>query len=546
MHRYRSGWAAALWVGLIAVSIAAEPTGDDPTAVARQEFDRQLSALREKYQQEVAAATTSYVAKLDEQLKAETAEGNLDKVVALKAERVRVEKDPPTEKAKPVPAVQALRNPYEQKLRAARISYEKGAKQAARDQLASLDQLIKDKTKAGEIEVALAIRNARKDLEKASLPPPVEQAEPPAGTDSPQPSTPSDEPPASSPEPTAAVDADAKTADSGIDWKKVIDSPAKVQVVAIASYVFNRQDATPPFLRVPEMFKRYKTRAFAQPAQDGVGVADVTVTAPGYLLVACNYSYQGNDSGGWTETRWTAEQFAANGWQPLTVDEVGGLLVKGTDREQTLFIKQVKKGETFRLRCNKYDPPYMIVFEPGQVAKSPVLPVPKQSKTKVPQVAAYSGPTIDWKQVAASPAKVTVAGVEPVALIPDDKSHPFQQIPEIMTTHKTVIFSQHPRDPGGVADITVQADGYALLACDYGYQGNKSGDWLKQRWTPEQFVEHGWRRITTAEAGGPLAVEPMRNYELFIKYIQKGDDLRLRCNKHIPPYVIILGAPAAK
>ncbi len=553
MHRFLLGSAAGLWIGLFAVTFAAEPTTDDPTTVARKEFDRQVTELRQKYQQDVAAATTSYVAKLDEQLKTETAKGDLDKVVALKAERDRVEKDPPTERAKVGPSIQSLRNAYELKIRAARISYEKAAKQAVRDQLATLDQLIKEKTKAGEIEAALAIRNSRKEFEKSAIPGPVAQPEPSPSDEKEktEPATAPDEKPTEKPAnpPAGALKINAKQKKSAgsVEWKDVIGSPAKVQVAAVDSVIFDPQEVTPPFSRVPEMFKRYKTRIFAQPMQDGVGIVDITVTDPGYLLVACNYSYQGNSSGGWMETRWTAEQFVANGWNPITPDEVGGLLVKGTDREQTLFLKQVKKGETLRLRCNKYDPPYPILFEPGQVAQTPVIPAPtKLAKVPAKQAAPYSGRRIDWKQIASAPAQVTVMGLEPVALIPDDDSHKFQQIPELLKKQGAVIFSKPVKEAGAVAEITVVNDGYALVACDYGYQGNKSGDWLEKRWTPEQFVEHGWRRVTIQEVGGPLATEPDRNYELFVKYLQKGEDLRLRCNKHVPPFVILLGASVPK
>jgi hypothetical protein len=96
--------------------------------------------------------------------------------------------------------------------------------------------------------------------------------------------------------------------------------------------------------------------------RDG-GVADFRVTRSGVLLLACNFSYQGNSSGDWKEKRWTKEQFQDHGWRLLDPAELGGLLIKGDGREQDVFMKEVTEGDEFRLRCNKYDPPFVIVFE---------------------------------------------------------------------------------------------------------------------------------------------------------------------------------------
>jgi hypothetical protein len=42
--------------------------------------------------------------------------------------------------------------------------------------------------------------------------------------------------------------------------------------------------------------------------------------------------------------------------------ELGGILVKGDNRAQVVFSKQVRKGDSFRIRCNKYDPPFPILL----------------------------------------------------------------------------------------------------------------------------------------------------------------------------------------
>jgi hypothetical protein len=57
------------------------------------------------------------------------------------------------------------------------------------------------------------------------------------------------------------------------------------------------------------------------------GVAIYTVKKSGYVMVACNYAYQGNNSGNWTDTRWEAEDFKKNGWRELEEKEMGGKLI---------------------------------------------------------------------------------------------------------------------------------------------------------------------------------------------------------------------------
>jgi len=46
----------------------------------------------------------------------------------------------------------------------------------------------------------------------------------------------------------------------------------------------------------------------------------------------------------------------------LPSKQLGGVLIDGSGREHVVFMKQVKRGEKYRLRCNKYLPPYVIVF----------------------------------------------------------------------------------------------------------------------------------------------------------------------------------------
>ena len=83
----------------------------------------------------------------------------------------------------------------------------------------------------------------------------------------------------------------------------------------------------------------------------------------GYLYMAINYSYQGNASGGWTAERWSKQQFKDAGWSPVEGEIEGP---SGNDQQvHELVGKHVKKGEVYKLRCNKYMPPFPI--EPKQM-----------------------------------------------------------------------------------------------------------------------------------------------------------------------------------
>ena len=92
------------------------------------------------------------------------------------------------------------------------------------------------------------------------------------------------------------------------------------------------------------------------------GVAEYKVTSDGYVAIICDYSYQGNNSGGWTETRWTADDFRDNGWKELSESQMGAQLIKSEKKPLVVFYKKLKAGEEGKLRCNKYGPPIFLTF----------------------------------------------------------------------------------------------------------------------------------------------------------------------------------------
>jgi len=157
------------------------------------------------------------------------------------------------------------------------------------------------------------------------------------------------------------------TPSRAIDWEAVKRAPAQIKVInmqparlAEEKKKVEKSDKV-GWVKVPPQLKT--GAVIYEPSRSTNGVADVTVLGDGYLMLACNYDNQGNGSGKWDEEAWNEEKFKAEGWQVVAEADLGGLLVKNDNRSQTIFLKQVKKGEAFRLRCNKYDPPFPILLK---------------------------------------------------------------------------------------------------------------------------------------------------------------------------------------
>lgn len=148
-----------------------------------------------------------------------------------------------------------------------------------------------------------------------------------------------------------------------VDWVAIYREPATIDAVALEPMALATSDKKDGWQRVPKMLPSKRSVIYSVGSDRDNGVADFKVTRSGYLLLACNFSYQGNSSGNWTEKRWTKEQFQENGWRLISSDELGGVLVKGDGREQDVFVKKVERGDEFRLRCNKYDPPFAILIQ---------------------------------------------------------------------------------------------------------------------------------------------------------------------------------------
>ena len=146
-----------------------------------------------------------------------------------------------------------------------------------------------------------------------------------------------------------------------VSWDVVRRQPAKVAVLGMKPVMLVEGQGRDAWARVPARLTEYEGK-ICQPTTPVDGVADFKVLESGYAIVACNFSYQGNSSGDWLNQRWTRKEFFENGWREISAQKLGGTLVKGDNREQVLFVKRLAQGETGRLRCNKYDPPYFITL----------------------------------------------------------------------------------------------------------------------------------------------------------------------------------------
>ena len=145
-----------------------------------------------------------------------------------------------------------------------------------------------------------------------------------------------------------------------IVWTEVKRQPATVVVENARPEQLVVGNGNEAWAKIPENLKRLAA-VVQMPAQKHLGVAQYRITAGGWLVIACNWSYQGNSGGDWKNESLSEADLMARGWRKLSESELGGQLVKGDGRVQTVFIKKVAKGEEGRLRCNKYDPPYLIV-----------------------------------------------------------------------------------------------------------------------------------------------------------------------------------------
>ena len=162
------------------------------------------------------------------------------------------------------------------------------------------------------------------------------------------------------------TDFQPKQAKKKLFVEAIVDAkPAAVKMMLLkpARLVETENSEKGPWARVPNAL--LGASIYATPRTGANGTADFTVTKSGQICLALNYDYQGNGSGGWTEERWMATDFMAAGWAQVR----GTQMVAWNNRTYPIFTRKVEKGETFRLRCNKYEPPFVILLDGGKAAR---------------------------------------------------------------------------------------------------------------------------------------------------------------------------------
>ncbi|MFO0917136.1 MAG: bifunctional serine/threonine-protein kinase/formylglycine-generating enzyme family protein [Planctomycetaceae bacterium] len=152
-------------------------------------------------------------------------------------------------------------------------------------------------------------------------------------------------------------------------WESAKSRQAVVKNVNFPSVPLNTESLDKFFNSVPTRFTEHPSVIYAEPRAQEIRF---DVDQDGFVLLACSFDYQGNDSGGWLEKRWTAQDFTQHGWRQLSENDVGGRLFAPKHKQnQTCFVKYLASGDKYTLVCNKSDPPFLIQFSNAGQSSSP-------------------------------------------------------------------------------------------------------------------------------------------------------------------------------
>ena len=97
-------------------------------------------------------------------------------------------------------------------------------------------------------------------------------------------------------------------------------------------------------------------------------VLELTAARDIQILVAASWAYDGNQSGGWYESRTTLPQLIAAGWEPI------GTIIQKEKGEHTLLRRTLKAGEHVKFHTRKYNPPSLILAPPEKLAAFAAAP----------------------------------------------------------------------------------------------------------------------------------------------------------------------------
>lgn len=229
------------------------------------------------------------------------------------------------------------------------------------------------------------------------------------------------------------------------------------------------------------------------------GVLVFQVKRDGLVAMAASWAYDGNSGGGWQSERKSKQDILKSGWV-----EVGHMYLNLSDRH-TIFVRQCKQGEQFRIRTRKYRRPYVVVLD-ALAKQPPAVAAKKPAPNVVVEVAmSKTQPTKEFlSQGMPADLEGTTAYISPLT---------------------------------GVAIVRVHQRGKVFAAASWDYDGNSSGQWTEERWTKQMFLDRGWKEIGKVSIKHRGSQQP---HILFVRDCNKGDHFRIRTRKYGAPFVFAL------
>ena len=230
------------------------------------------------------------------------------------------------------------------------------------------------------------------------------------------------------------------------------------------------------------------------------GAISYTVTQPGTLYLAAHFGYEGNTSGGWTDTRVTRTELEADGWVYR-----GDMKSQGA-RVYRLFENNVDVGQ-YDLRVNKYGAPLLITTTPQTGNLS-------SHETPWPRFGPLSVSEFNLVELQASTAP----------------GEGFSQVPESL--RGKYIFTEERRPHNGELEFRVHEDTTVYLAGFFGYEGNNEGDWDDYRLTQSDLLDSGWTYTDY------ITRHDGTQFDVYQRDVYAGEAYWLRVNKYSPPLLI--------
>lgn len=138
--------------------------------ILKQQFESEIERERLAAKEELNSATGNYEKKILEALAAEQTAGNLDEVLILKSELEKAKTEQLLDSGVAPKSLRSHRRDFAMKVREIRTAFDEHAKVAQTRLIDALKTLEKAETQANRIELAVAVREFREDIEKTQPP----------------------------------------------------------------------------------------------------------------------------------------------------------------------------------------------------------------------------------------------------------------------------------------------------------------------------------------------------------------------------------------